>query len=603
MNSLSKIFFLLSRKEKNHFFLLLALVLFMALFDVLGIASILPFVMLLMSPNLVETNIFLKNIYQISNFFGVSNINDFIFFFGVIVFFLLLTSILIRGITQFLLIRFALMREFSIGKLIFKNYLSEPYVWFLDRQTSDLTKNILSEVNVIIDGTLMPMLNLIAQTIVVISLLVLLFITDPKLAILIFLIFGISYVLVFFFVRNSLSRMGTERLISNSQRFNIIKEAFGSSKEVKIRDLEEMYLNQFEKPAKNFAHNQSTSTIIALIPRYFIEGIAFGGIVLMILFFLSNGGRIELILPSISLFVFAGYRMMPSLQQVYLALAQLRFSNASLDLIYEYLRNKNINYDIKETKILDNIEFKNSLSLKNICYSYPNSEKKILVNISLKIPAFSKIGIVGSTGSGKTTLVDILIGLLEPTAGKLLIDGQEISVFSQKVWRKKIGYIPQQIFLNDSSIASNIAYGVNKEDIDYDAVKNSINLSGMEEFIFQELPENYNTIVGENGVKLSGGQRQRIGIARAIYHNPELLILDEATSSLDNLTEEFVMNSIVNKMGKKTIIIVAHRLSTIKQCDKIFFLNNGKLEQEGTYQNLFENNENFRKMTLVKNNK
>ena len=199
--------------------------------------------------------------------------------------------------------------------------------------------------------------------------------------------------------------------------------------------------------------------------------------------------------------------------------------------------------------------------------------------------------------------MDILIGLLEPTAGKLLIDGQEISVFSQKVWRKKIGYIPQQIFLNDSSIASNIAYGVNKEDIDYDAVKNSINLSGMEEFIFQELPENYNTIVGENGVKLSGGQRQRIGIARAIYHNPELLILDEATSSLDNLTEEFVMNSIVNKMGKKTIIIVAHRLSTIKQCDKIFFLNNGKLEQEGTYQNLFENNENFRKMTLVKNNK
>ena len=601
MNLFSKILFLLSKSEKKNFFLLLTLSLFVALFEALGIASILPFVMLLTSPNVVETNFFFKTVYEFSTFFGVNNLEDFIFFFGINVFFLLIFSIFFRGISQYLLTKFALMREYSISKRIFQNYLSEPYVWFLDRQTSDLTKNILSEVKVIIDSALIPLLNLISQAIVLISLLILLFLTDPELAILSFIVFGTGYLLIFISVKTLLSKMGSQRLLSNQERFNIVKEAFGSSKEVKIRNLEEMYTKQFEKPAKNFAISQSTATIIALMPRYFIEGIAFGGIILMILIFLSKGGEIQLILPSISLFIFAGYRMMPSLQQVYLALAQLRFSNAGLDLIYEYLRNKNINYGIEESKILNNIEFKNSLSLENICYSYPNSEKKILVNISLKIPAFSKIGIVGSTGSGKTTLVDILIGLLKPAGGKLLIDGQETSIYNQESWKKKIGYIPQQIFLIDASIASNIAYGVNQADIDYDAVKKSINLSGMHEFIFNELPDNYNTIVGENGVKLSGGQRQRIGIARAIYHNPELLVLDEATSSLDNLTEEFVMNSIVNKMGKKTIIIVAHRLSTIKQCDKIFFLNNGKLEQEGSYENLYENNQNFRKMILIKN--
>ena len=583
MRSFKKLLFLLSPAERKHAALLLIMNLIMALLEMIGVASIMPFIAVLTNPTLVETNIILNSIFKISNIFGVNDNDKFLIFLGILVFVLLITSLTFKAATTFFQLKFVQMREYSIGKRLFEGYLNQPYSWFLGRHSADLGKSILSEVGVIINNGMQPFMVFISNTMIVILLISLLMLVDPKLTLIVSFTLGVAYGLIFKLVRKFLNHVGKLRMINNQLRFTNISEAFGAVKEVKVGGLEEIFIKRFSDPAQIFARSQASSSAISQIPRFALEAIAFGGIILLILFLMAKTGEIDSALPILSLYAFAGYRLLPAIQQIYSAFTQLSFVRPSVESLYNDLKNlekHNINQD------QNNFLFNKAISLKNISYEYPNAPRTSLKDVSLNISVGTTVGIVGATGSGKTTMVDIILGLLESQKGFLEIDGQVITKKNVRSWQRIIGYVPQSIYLTDDTIAANIAFGVDPKSIDLQNIEKVSKIANLHQFVIDELPNKYQTTIGEHGVRLSGGQRQRIGIARALYHNPKLLILDEATNALDNITEKAVMEKISSIKENLTIIMIAHRLSTVMQCDNIFLLEKGKLIKQGTFKEL-----------------
>ena len=596
MNTLNKILLLLEPSEKKRGVLLLMLILITAFLDMMGVASVLPFIAVLTNPEIVKTNIILAFFYQQSEVLGVSNLTEFLFVLGIGVFILLIISLTFRALTTYGQMHFALMQEFIIGRKLVEGYLNQPYSWFLNKNSSEIGKNILSDVREIIDKTILSSLNVIVHGTTIIALLILLIIVDTNLALNIGLVLGLTYGLIFILMKNFLVRIGVEREKVNSERFKIILEAFSATKDVKVKGLENEYINRFAKSAKIYAKNHSFAAVISQIPRYFIEAIAFGGMIILVLVLMSSGKSFVNILPIIVLYAFAGYRLIPSLQIIYGSFILMRFMGPTLDsLIKDLVNLKKIEKNINDKNII--LQFQKSIELKNINFSYLNSDKETLSNINLKIPYNSKIGIVGSTGSGKTTMVDLILGLLEPSQGTIFVDEELITNKNIRSWQKNIGYVPQNIFLSDCSVLENIALGIDPKNIDKNAAETAAKIANLHNFVVTDLSEGYNTKIGEQGIRLSGGQRQRIGIARALYNKPQLLVLDESTSALDNITERAVMDSIHNLGNSITVIMIAHRLSTVKNCDNILIIDKGKLQASGTYKQLTESNDTFKKLS------
>jgi ATP-binding cassette, subfamily B, bacterial PglK len=595
MHILKKILFLLSPKERKKGAFLLLMILLMAAIDVIGVASILPFMSVLVNPSLIETNYILINLFEFFKDFGVENNQQFLFVLGVMVFVMLVGSLIFKAITTYFQIRFNEMVKYNMSKRLVEKYLHQPYEWFLNNHTAELGKTILSEISNVCSKGIRPLIEIIARSIISIFLITLLFLTDPKLTLVIGFLIGGIYYLIFFFSKKYLNRIGGENLKLNRLRFKSIIDAFGASKEVKVGGMEQNFINNFSKPSKTFAANQASVGIVGLMPRYILEATAFGGIILIILYKMSLSGTFSTALPIISLYVFAGYRLLPAAQLIYSSFAQLTFTGPSIEKLYSEIKNlKSINLDYDKGLIPLN----KKISLNNIYYSYPNTSRTALKNISLSISIKNTIGLVGATGSGKTTVVDIILGLLEAQKGTLKIDGKVINKKNSQSWQRSIGYVPQNIYLSDDTVAANIAFGQDPSDINTEEVQKASKIASLHDFVIHELPNKYETTIGERGVRLSGGQRQRIGIARALYFNPKVLILDEATSALDNITEKHVMDA-VNNLGKnKTIILIAHRLSTVKKCDKIFLFEKGELKNEGTFDELININENFKKSVI-----
>ena len=597
MQTFKKILFLLTPRERKSASLLLLMILIMALLDVIGVASILPFMAVLTNPSLIETNLILNAMFEASNIFGVKNNQQFLFFLGVSVFLLLIFSLIFKALTTYVQTRFIQMRLHSISKRLFSAYLHQPFNWFLSRHSANLGKTILSEVQQVIGSGISPLIDVISKAIVIIALLTLLILADPKLAFVVGLLFGGSYGLIFYFVKSYLKKIGIQQLKSNQSRFLLVNDAFGAAREVKVLGLEQIYIKLFSKSAQAYASTKTLSNVIAQIPRFILEAIAFGGILLMILYQMTQSGTIINSLPIISLYVLAGYRLMPAFQNVYTSFTQLTFVGPSLDKLHDDL--KNLEIFNENEKDIELIKLNNKITLNNIHYNYPNTSRTALKEISLSIAAKSTVGFVGATGSGKTTIIDIILGLLEAQKGSLEVDGEIITKQNSRSWQRSIGFVPQHIFLSDNTITENIAFGVEPKDINQEMVEKASKIANLHNFVMDELPKQYKTTIGERGVRLSGGQRQRIGIARALYGNPQILILDEATSALDNQTEKFVMDAINNLNKHVTIIIVAHRLTTVKNCDTIFLLDKGQLKDKGTFEELIKNNDQFRNSTKI----
>ncbi len=590
MSNFRKLLFFLTPHEIRLSYLLMVMMLIMALLDMIGIASILPFMAVLTNPELIQSNQILSFMFETSKIFGVENNKQFLFALGILVFLLLVFSLIFKALTTYAQLRFIYMREYTVSRRLVKKYLQQPYSWFLNRHSADLGKTILSEVGTIIGSYLKPLLNLIAKVMVALAIITLLVLTDPKLALIVGFSLSIIYGGFFYSIRRYISQIGKKRLENNHLRFVTVSEAFGAAKEIKIGGLEENYIERYAIPAKTYAQTTTSNRVLGQLPHFFFEAVAFGGVMLMILYLMTQKGSFSDTLPILSLYIFAGYRLLPSIKEIYASFVSITFVGPSFDKLYEDMKNLESFNSIQDQGILS---VKKNIVLKNIHYSYPNSSRTTLKDFNLTIPAKSTVGLIGTTGSGKTTTVDIILGLLEPQKGVLEIDDQIITQQNAKSWQRSIGYVPQNIFLSDDTVSANIALGVKPEEICQETIEKVSKIANLHKFVVNELPKKYQTTIGERGVRLSGGQRQRIGIARALYHNPQVLILDEATSALDNYTEQVIMDAVDNLSKEVTIILIAHRLNTVKRCDKIYLLEKGEIKNQGKFEDLIKIDENL----------
>ena len=594
MQILKKLLALLTPHERKRAGGLMVIILMTALLDMLGVASILPFIAVLSNPELLQTNTVLNIALKNSRHIGIHTTEQFMFALGVLVFLLLIISLVLKALTTYAQTRFAMMREYSIGRRLVEGYLHQPYIWFLNRNSADLGKSILSEVNNVISNGISPLMTLMAQSAVALALLILLIIVNPLLALTVGVVLGLIYTSIFLSISSWLKLLGQARIVANKERFTALSEAFGAAKEVKVGGLEQAYTQRYAKPAQTFAKSYAIASVIGLLPRFALEAIAFGGMLLIILILMDKGDTFVSALPIIALYAFAGYRLMPAVQQIYAAFTQLSYTGPALDALHEDINNLQV-ANVQNSRI-NPLLFTEAITLNQVSYCYPGSTKPVLKDINLTIPSRSSSGFVGPSGSGKTTTVDVILGLLEPQSGNLSIDGQPITAANRRQWQRALGYVPQHIYLTDDSVAANIAFGVNSKDINQHDVERAAKIASLHDFVVNELPQGYYTTVGERGVRLSGGQRQRIGIARALYHKPQVLILDEATSSLDNLTEQVVMDAVNNLGEDITIIMIAHRLSTVRNCDQIFLLECGRVIAQGTFEELAQTNQQFSEM-------
>ena len=591
MQILKKLLFLLSLHERKNAIFLMGMVLVLAMLEMIGVVSILPFMAVLMNPDLIDTNIVLNTAFKTSNVLGVETKKNFLFLLGVFVFLIFIITLTFKFLTFYVQLRFTSSLNYKIAKRFMEGYLHQPYSWFLNRHSADLGKNILSEVSVVISQGMTPMINLIKQSVVATALIIMLVFVDPILTLVVGLTFSLAYSFIYVFIKKFMLNIGQKRLEANKWIFTSISEAFGAIKEIKVSGQEQTYINRFSEPSKTLAKISALAGVISNLPRFVLEAITFGGMLLVVLYLMLQRGNFYTALPIIALYAYAGYRLMPTIQQIYTSLITLRFVGPALDALHEDLKN------LKQLNSKQNhniISLKKNITLKNVNFNYPNTSRTALKDIHFSIYAKTRVGIVGTTGRGKTTTVDIILGLLEAQEGTLEVDGIEINKSNSRAWQRSIGYVPQHIFLSDDSVAANIAFGIQHEQIDYKAVEQAAKVARLHEFVISELPQKYLTTIGERGVRLSGGQRQRIGIARALYHNPQVLILDEATSALDNNTEKQVMNEIKKLEKKITIVMIAHRLSTVRECDSIILLDNGEIKGQGTFEELVNSNDDFK---------
>ena len=588
MNTLNKLLDFLDKHEKKQLLVLLILILFTAIIDMLGAASILPFIAVVANPEIIETNIIISKILNLYLNFGLDRKN-FISFLGFCVLVFLICSLILRGLTNYIQIKFCFMREYTISKNLVQKYLSKDYIWFLNKHSGDLTKNILGEISGIIYKSFIPAVNIVVYGSLCIAIFILLLVVDTKLAIIVVLLFSFVYLILYYFVRKSMLILGEKRLIANNQRFVEINEIFSNIKEIKTYGLEEDGVNYFSIPAKNYAHSHSLAESLGQLPRYLVEGFAFGGIVFITIIFINKGIAFDVIAPILAIYAFCGYRLLPALQIIFRSITEIKYSSSALEnLRKDYTKiKKDSNYPKKSSDSIKKLTLKKEIKLDKIYFTYPTQTKRhSLKNINISIQAGSTVGIIGQTGSGKTTLIDIILGLIKPDEGLVTVDGLDILKENKFSWQQMISYVPQRINLFDNSVASNIAFTKNNEDINNDLLEKSAKIAQIHDFIVNELSEGYQTNLGEKGIKLSGGQIQRIGIARALYRKSKVLILDEASSALDSNTEKELFDNLFKYDPHLTIILVTHRLSVAKNCDKIFIIDKGLVVDSGNYEKI-----------------
>ena len=598
MGYIRKLLKLFSQKERKQLAIMTFLILIMAMMEVVGVGAIGPFMTVAADPTVIQSNDILNRIYTA---LGIEDVRYFIAAMGIAFFVIILSTNAFTTVVMFFLHRWTNMRSYTLGRRLMSQYLYQPYSYFLDHNTSELSKNILAEVQQVLTQAIRPGMELMARGMVAAAILVFLFISAPMVALVVVVVLGGAYTLVFGLARRKLTRIGKLIRLYNKERFKYSGEAFSAIKDVKILGKEPWFEEQFAWSSKRFARQQANRQIITTLPRYIIEAIALGLVILLVAVLTISGGKMSEIIPLVSIYAYAGFRLMPALRILFKNAGTIRTSGPIIQALYDDIHHNA--EEVKESRVgaerlmetAVRLPFRKEITLKNINFSYPSSPVPVLQNIDISIRKNSTIAFIGSTGCGKTTLVDITLGLLK-SEGTIEVDGKKIDSGNIRNWQLNFGYVPQQIFLADDTVTRNIAFGVKSEKIDFESVKRASKIAHLDDFIMEQMPDDYDTLVGERGVRLSGGQRQRIGIARALYHDPDILVLDEATSALDNMTEVAVMDAINELMGEKTIIMIAHRLTTVEKADVIYMLEKGNIITSGTYDELMDNSIEFRKM-------
>jgi len=596
-----ELFALLTVDQRRRYLSLQIMMVFMAFMELLGIASIGPFMALVADMQLLETNAILNRIYVAS---GVSTHTDFLFITGLFVLLMLSLASILSMITTWRLSLFAYSVGTEISDRLYHYYLQKDWLFHASGSSAQLTKQIATEALRVTNFIILPFIQMNARLVLAVFISVSIFIYNPLIATVGVVLFASGYVIIYRMIRKRIALYGEYVSTTSTDRFRLMNEGFGGIKDVLLYNRRHDFVHQFETSGKLFAHAQGVNTALSQAPRYLMELLAFGAMIGLVLVLLTTReGNLSQVLPILTVYALAGFKLLPALQQIYHSVATIRGNTAAFDSIKEDLlasltvdSEQGAASDIASGQTIDLARIKN-IRLNRVSFTYPNKVMPALDSINLNIPINSTVGFVGESGSGKSTAIDLLLGLIAPTTGQLMLDDLIIDKKNKQAWQQYIGFVPQSIFLSEGSIAENVAFGICRKDIDLVRVKQAIKLAHLE-FLVDSLSEGLNTKVGERGVQLSGGQRQRIGIARALYNQADVLVFDEATSALDGITEKVIMDAIQELSGQKTIVMIAHRLKTVKNCDIIYFMEKGKVIEQGTYQQLINSNPTFEKMAM-----
>lgn len=594
-NTIRKLRALLNPADRRKVIWIIVLMVVTAFVQTVGVASIMPFLAVLADPELVRSNAALNFAFTL---FPFSSVDTFLYVLGFGAFLIFTTGTALQAASHWVVTRFSQFQQYHLSRRLMADYLRRPYAFFLSRNSGDLAKTVLQETGVAVNGALLPGMQLLGHVLLAVAIVGLLVIAHPVLAVSVALAVGASYTMVYLVSRAWLDRTGKDRVLANQQRFTASAEAFAGAKEIRLLGRENEYLERYREPSQRFAMHQANAKLLTNLPVYAMEAIAFGGVLLVVLALMAGEGGVEHALPLIGLYGLAGKQLIPAVNKIFSAVAELRYNMPSVDNVLDDLGDREGSRPLPDTLVtLSPLVPKHEIRVVDLTFRYTGADEPALKNVNLSIPARSTIGIVGTSGAGKSTLIDLLLGLLDPENGEIWIDDVVLSEESIPQWQATLGYVPQHIFLADQSVAQNIALGVSEEDVDQEAVERAARLANLHDFVINELPLAYKTSIGERGVRLSGGQRQRIGIARALYRDPSVLIFDEATSALDNATEQSVMDAIHNLAGKKTIFLVAHRLSTVKDCDRICVFSAGELVEVGAWDDLVTHGQHFKRLS------
>ena len=586
---------LLSARERLRFFYLVLAALVMTILELAGIGAIVAFMGILAQPDLVLENRWLSRLYHA---LGFDDSHKFILICGFALLLIYLLRNVFAAFMVWLQLRFVWGTLLSLSGRLLEKYIYSPYQYFLTRNTSEIQRNLLAEMNHIVNGVMMPATRLITQSIMAGCILALLFWNDPVLAGAITMLFGGAYTLVYFGFRQKLSTIGSRRVAANKLRFKTLSEALSGIKEVRMTGREQYFIDSFTQALSGYTRQMIAGGLIAQLPKHLMESLAFGGILGVTLYIVGVKQTVQEVIPVATLYAVAAYRILPAFQQITKALAALQFNRKSLKVISRDLALADGHPGAAQIREIRKhpITCEDSIELQDVSFRYPAAETNAVERLTLTIRKNTTTGLVGTTGAGKSTVADIMLGLLIPQSGQVKIDQTPITEQTAPAWQIHTGYVPQQIFLTDDTVASNIAFGVKPDDIDHDALIDAARMAHIYKFVTEELPDSFATVVGERGIRLSGGQRQRIAIARALYHKPELLVFDEATNALDGMTEAIIQQSVRELAGTKTLLIIAHRLNTVKDCDVIHVLEDGKIIASGSYEALMEGCDTFRAM-------
>lgn len=592
---LKELYSLLTDEQRKKLRRLQFLVVLMAFAELGSVLSIGPFMALVGDMSQLRGDGMVGDLYRLS---GLEDPRAFLFWTGIGVLIALTLAAMISMFTIWRLSMYGARVGAELSSRLYKHYMHQPWLFHASGSSSQLTNQIAQECGRITGGIINPFMQMNARIVMAALMAVAIFIFNPAVAITGLLIFAVAYMVMYRIVRQRLIRNGGAITEAQRLRFKLMGEGFGGIKDALLLGRQRVFTDRFENASARFADAQGKNQVMSQVPRFIMELVAFGSVIFLILYLLAaHDGNLGTILPLLSVYALAGFKLLPAFQQIYSSISGIRGNLVAFEGLRDDLRaSATATHQLTPNENTgEHLTPRTSIELRNVQFTYPGKTTPALRDLSMTIGVNKVIGLVGASGSGKSTAIDILLGLIQPEKGELLIDGKPITKQQLRAWQNALGFVPQSIFLADSSIRENIAFGLPPELVDEEKVQRAATMAHLDELL-AELPDGLNTRVGERGVQLSGGQRQRIGIARALYHDAEVLILDEATSALDGITEKLIMDAIHDFSGKKTIIMIAHRLATVKKCDSIYLLANGRVTDQGTYSELCQHNDVFKRM-------
>ena len=586
--ALGKLREILGPQRTSQVFFLALLMLLAALAELTAVFSFVPFAALVAQPELLEEFTQLKAWGQS---LGVHTEVRWLLLLGSVVVFLFLLSSVLRAVTHWACSQFAWKENERLSELLLKRYANRPFSWFLQRNSSDLTRDVVTEVGHLVEHLLMKLLIIFCRSLSALFIALGIFMANPGVALVSVVALGVTYGAIYKSLRSKLTKLGENRLRLTQNAQRVVSETFSSIKEAKSNSDQAGFIADHKVCLSELRKLMVFRDVTSEIPILLAEALAVLTILTVAIYFVATEGSSQTAISLSVLYLAATLRLTPLLQTVYANLVSVRFFLPVLDRLHWELSSA-------ETARVEPcpISFEKNVSLSQVGFTYPGNERPSLRDVDLLIEKNSSIALVGPTGGGKTTLADLLAGLLMADQGTLSIDRSVAGPGELASWRERVGYVPQEIFLSDDTVCKNIALGVREQDVDQQKVESAAKIAKIHDFIVEHLENGYQTVLGERGISLSGGQRQRIGIARALYEDPDVLILDEATSALDNATEKAVMETVDRLSKQKTLVLIAHRLSTVRECDVIHVVRDGAIEASGSYEQLSQESETFREL-------